>query len=308
MIATGEQLSATAPEPTPEERWHHERHGVIGASEVSAILGVHPFKTALEVWARKTGRIDDVAAAREEALWGQLLEDPIAREWSRRTGREIIDHGRYALCLDAEAPHLGATLDREIVGPPPEALEIKTKDRYHPEWSHGQAPLYEVVQVQSQLAVKGWDRGVLAALVGRQLRTVTVERDDRLIASIREEVEEFWARYVATDTEPPIDVTHARAFEAVKMLHPRDSGATIDLAPDLLAVVDRWEEVAGALREAKRDKDALQAQLCQAIGDATFARLPAGRLKWATETRTHRCESCGHEKVVESRVLRRLKK
>ena len=75
------------------------RHG-IGASEVSAILGLNPYRSCFEVWASKMdtapaqGGIAEEAAASEAATWGVLLEPVVRTEVARRIGRRIFIPGK----------------------------------------------------------------------------------------------------------------------------------------------------------------------------------------------------------------------
>lgn len=86
------------------------RHG-IGASEVSAILGLNPYRSCFEVWATKVtpGPMlpgDDLDGARiigrevaealdsEAATWGVLLEPVVRTEVARRIGRRIFIPGK----------------------------------------------------------------------------------------------------------------------------------------------------------------------------------------------------------------------
>lgn len=87
------------------------RHG-IGASEVSAILGLNPYRSCFEVWAQKMkqremydehakatgqstepGWLDDSAGS-EAATWGVLLEPVVRTEVARRIGRRIFIPGK----------------------------------------------------------------------------------------------------------------------------------------------------------------------------------------------------------------------
>lgn len=88
------------------------RHG-IGASEVSAILGLNPYRSCFEVWAGKVApqrkptsgsegieqhlseREADQAAG-EAAQWGVLLEPVVRAEVARRIGRRIFIPGKEA--------------------------------------------------------------------------------------------------------------------------------------------------------------------------------------------------------------------
>jgi putative phage-type endonuclease len=46
--------------PASREEWLSLRKNTIGASEVAALLGVHPWLTAYELWARKSGLIPEI--------------------------------------------------------------------------------------------------------------------------------------------------------------------------------------------------------------------------------------------------------
>lgn len=70
--------------------WLAARRFGIGASEVSAVLGLNPYRSCFEVWAQKvTGSTDNAADESEAAQWGTLLEPLVMSEVSRRIGRPI---------------------------------------------------------------------------------------------------------------------------------------------------------------------------------------------------------------------------
>ena len=78
------------------------RHG-IGASEVSAILGLNPYRSCFEVWAGKVATSGELEAGRvvgqeadstEAATWGVLLEPVVRTEVARRIGRRIFIPGK----------------------------------------------------------------------------------------------------------------------------------------------------------------------------------------------------------------------
>lgn len=70
------------------------RHG-IGASEVSAILGLNPYRSCFEVWAQKMKQREmDDSASTEAATWGVLLEPVVRTEVARRIGRRIFIPGK----------------------------------------------------------------------------------------------------------------------------------------------------------------------------------------------------------------------
>lgn len=97
--------------------WLLARHKGIGASEVAAILGMNPYRSAFAVWAEKVAPEPpaDSDEETEAARWGNILEEPIAQEVSRRIGRRLVDHGRHTIFYnDRLSVPLFASLDREI--------------------------------------------------------------------------------------------------------------------------------------------------------------------------------------------------
>lgn len=71
----------------PREEWLNYRRRGIGGSDVAAILGVSPFRTARDIYYDKIGV---VAVEPDESNWvplemGNLLEDLVARIFQKRS-------------------------------------------------------------------------------------------------------------------------------------------------------------------------------------------------------------------------------
>jgi len=60
------------------------RRKVVGGGDVAAIVGVHPYKTAHDVWLEKLGLA--VIEENEAMYWGKVLEPVILAEYERREG------------------------------------------------------------------------------------------------------------------------------------------------------------------------------------------------------------------------------
>ena len=61
------------------ESWLEARRKGIGGSDISAIAGVNPFKSAIDVFLEKTGRVR--FPENKNMRWGKILEDPVAKEY-----------------------------------------------------------------------------------------------------------------------------------------------------------------------------------------------------------------------------------
>ena len=73
---------------TPEQ-FHQLRSKGIGASEISAILGIDPYMTPFKLWQKKTGRLDrdpDNMFTRA----GHKLENAVAEYFEEESGNHVI--------------------------------------------------------------------------------------------------------------------------------------------------------------------------------------------------------------------------
>ena len=263
------------------ERWLAERRAGIGGSDVAAILGLSPFKTAFEVWLDKTSAeltrnpIDDL----ERIQFGRLMEDIIAREYARREGvkvrrrNELVRHARY--------PWMIANVDRLIDGQRC-GLECKNVDAMAfrlGDWGEpgtDQAPDEYVLQCQHYMIVLDYPVWHLAACVGgNRLVHFVIERDAELAEMLIDAEREFWQR-VEQRQAPAMDYEHPTTHAVLTRLYSGTNGETIQLGEDIA----HWHDVkAQADRLAKQYHDVSEAarnHILEAIGRASVGLLPDG--------------------------------
>lgn len=287
-----------------ESAWLETRRLGLGASESAALFGVTAWDSPYSLWAGKLGLLE--GKPKNEAMrWGTKLESLIADEYAESTGHALKDFGRYSIMRSSQTPILFATLDRVIESAPghdgPGVLEIKAVGAHREdEWAE-EPPLRYQVQLQHQLAVTGYSWGVLAVLFGGQkFGFIEQPRNDKFIGALAKKAKDFW-RHVESGEPPSVDGAK-QTEEALKYLHPNDSGATVELPPEAADWDAQLEQIDADLKALEMRKREVRNQLIAAIGDASFARLPNGvRYSYKTTTRK------GHE-VKEStfRALRRL--
>ena len=89
----------------------------IGGSDVAAILGFSPYKSPYQLWLDKTGRSERKESQNESAHFGNLLEDVVAKEFSRRSGMKV-QRVTQQLTLEniGESWAIG-NIDRAVVNP-----------------------------------------------------------------------------------------------------------------------------------------------------------------------------------------------
>ena len=267
------------------DQWLEVRKGGIGSSDAAAAVGLHPYKSQLQLWMEKTGRdsnfpVIDPQDDSSPMYWGTLLEPIVAAHYTRRTGHKV--RRINAVLQHPDRPWMLANIDREVVGASDvQILECKTTGIHGARlWRDG-VPEYVQLQDMHQLAVTGKAAADVAVLLGGQeLQVFRIDRDEALIAQLIALERQFW-EYVERDQQPPADGSDS-ADLALRCLYPRDSGTTLDLSDDM--------EMSGAfsdllaVREVIGTQSALEAQLKQRIqqrmGDATRAVFETGEVSW----------------------------
>ena len=267
------------------DQWLEVRKGGIGSSDAAAAVGLHPYKSQLQLWMEKTGRdgglpMVDPNDDQSPMYWGTLLEPIVAAHYTKRTGHRV--RRVNAVLQHPEHPWMRANLDREVVGAPDvQILECKTAGIHGSRlWREG-VPEYVQLQVMHQLAVTGKQAADVAVLLGGQeLQVFRIERDAAMIAQLIALEQQFWW-YVEQDKEPPADGSDSAEL-ALRSLYPRDSGTTLDLREDLVMSAVFSDLL--AVREVIAAQTAAEARLRQSIeqhmGDATRALFETGEVSW----------------------------
>ena len=215
--------------------WLRERQKGIGGSDVGAILGVNKWKTAFQVYLDKTEEIVQVDEPSEAAYWGTELEDMVAREFTKRTGKKVRRDTTHF--VSKEYPFMVANIDRRVVGENA-ILECKTVNQWGAkEWEGDEIPPSYLLQVQHYLYVTGAEKGYIAALIGGQhFIWKEVAKDEELIKIIIDAESEFW-NMVVNKTPPALDGSSA----AEQYINKRFNEADTEL--DEVALYAQHEEL-----------------------------------------------------------------
>lgn len=293
------------------EEWLAGRSASIGASESAALFGLSPEgrESEYSLWAKKAGLVESEQIDAEWLDWGQILEDPIAQRYAKRTGHQLwTPPTPWCVAVHPRLPFLTATVDRWIVQAEGRAdrgdLEIKNVGAFNSDWrddGSDTVPLYVQAQVQHQLAVTGFSWAVVAALVGgNKLETFEIERNEEFIAELEAKAEEFWTK-VQRKEAPPVD-GKAATTRTLKRLHPDDNGETVALDARAAETCTLLEAAKDAKKNAEARIDEYGNSLRALLGPNTFGALPGGRLVSLKTT-----ERKGYTAVVEPTKFRTLK-
>lgn len=270
---------------TTREAWLELRKPVITSTEISALFGLSPYMTALELALLKRGEIDDAFQENDRTRWGTRLQDSIA-------GGIAEDYGILAspltMFITADNCRIGASFDWHIHGINDNRiddsqlrilfgkygnglLEIKNVDSrvYRDKWTEEESPAHIELQLQHQLECSGRDWGVIAALVGGNTPQLIIRERDRDVGrAIRTKVNEFWSNLEAGILPPasmPQDADTLRRLynysEPGKLLDAQNDTAIAELCRE-------YKEAGDVEKSAKDKKDVARAHLLERIGDA----------------------------------------
>jgi predicted phage-related endonuclease len=252
---------------TPEQRAERRNH--LGSSDLAAILNLDPFKTAWDVWASKTGQLDDYAPelldGADPRYAGNILESSVLQFAADRLGpveanrHKEIEGSPIAVNTDAVVVASGEPVEAKTVGL---FGRLRDEEYWGEDGSVNQVPDRVIIQAHAHMIA--WDRGLchIPALIGgRGLVMLGVTRDDRLASTILFRANEFWQRYVLPKSPPP-DV--AGSIEILKLVR-RQPNKVVPLDPTL---VEAWLKAKDAESEAKDAAESAKAAVLTALGDA----------------------------------------
>jgi putative phage-type endonuclease len=237
------------------QEWLRERKNYLGGSDLGAIAGLNPYRTALDVYLDKTS--DDISEETNAAMrWGNLLEDVVAKEYAQVTGYDIeiepntIYHPEYKF--------LAANIDRWVdrwVNNGTHILECKTagftKAKEWGDLGTDQIPESYLVQVAYYAAICDVPKVDIAVLIGGQdFRIYTYERNKELEEKLIKIACNFWHNHIEKRI-PPKCVNTRDTFN----LFPQSNYHEIVAESNIL---EKWEQLKTAKEEESRIADTIE--------------------------------------------------
>lgn len=303
----------------------------IGGSDIGAILGLNHYRTPYDVFLDKTAPEIQPDTAGEAAYWGTTLEDVVAKEYQRRTGRKVqrVNH----LLRHPEHDFAIANIDRAIINPDisgavrwkdgrlttDSLLECKTANGFAAsEWGEpgtDSVPDSYLCQCQWYLGVTGCQTAELAVLIGGQdYRIYTIACDPELFADMLEIAGKFWR-----NCQRGIPPAPSNTDEALKHWPRHIAGKSVIVDVSIKDKCDRIANISSEIAALKAEEDALKTDVMLAFGDAEKIVCDGHTLAtWKTQT-AKRLDSkrlkeelpdiaARYTKETETRVLRLKRK
>lgn len=257
-----------------------DRRSYLGGHDMGAIVGVHPWLSAVTVQARKLGT-EDEAEPTERMKLGLWLEDGIIAAWAdrhpeykvRRTG--FVQHPRH--------PFLGGHPDRIVWGGPTKGI-LEVKASQSGGWGKDPAgntvPPYVVVQAQYYAGLAKAHEIHVARLTGTSaVEVYRIPVDRELYGALVEEGRRWWDRHVIRREPVEPDGTEAYTRE-LRRRWPKDLGEEIVATPDQQLLARAYQRAASEAKAADRRKAEAQQRIETAMGVASSMVGPDFRITW----------------------------
>lgn len=252
----------------------------IGGSDIAAIAGVHPYKTAADVYARM---VADVAPQFDNARMalGRAMETHIITEYCKRhdldpstleRNPELVHPVHKWRRGEPDALHRESRLGIEA--------KLVVSPRQYVRWGEvgsDNVPDEYLCQVHWYAALANTERFVIVAFIEGDLREYHVARDTEAEAMLFEIGAKFMRDHVEKRVPPPLV---GCAPESLRALFPANRSPLREATPEEAARIMAYAHAKTALDDATAQHDRLKAELQAAINDAEGITSPFGRVTW----------------------------
>lgn len=275
---------------TSRAAWLAMREVNIGASDVGALFGLSPHKTALQLWAERSGRLPPDTSDSMAMRRGRILEPAVAAalreahpEWAIRPAN---------IYFELTGSRLGATPDfyawtsmaEYEAGATPTLIQAKTvlAEVYEEEWTPA-PPAHYLMQCQAEMLASGLQACILAALVldGREypIREYAFTADEEIQASIEKAARRFWD-CVATGVEPAMKPAQDGATFGA--LYPSSDETIQSLHGDgvFVALCEQYEAAQKAVKKAEEAKEEAATRIKERLRNHLGADARDYRVRW----------------------------
>lgn len=186
--------------------WLLKRKIGLGGSDMSAIMGVNPWKTPLDIKLDKEMQLITESTS-ESMIFGNKLEPVVADTYAERFNKKLstpvglYQHDKYDIIV--------GTPDRLIDGER-KGLEIKTSS-ISSIWGANNSsdiPEYYRIQCEWYMAIMDYDEWDLAVLInGHDFRVYNIKRDLNREKILIETAVNWWDKFIVNNEFPEIDGT-----------------------------------------------------------------------------------------------------
>ena len=259
------------------EAWLEKRRHCIAATDVSAIVGLHPYKTAHEVYLEKTGqRTEQEPNAAMQT--GTDLEPYIAAVYRQRYQAETL---KAEFCTHPSHPELGCTPDFYVGSDT--VLEIKWCGQ-HAAQNFGEegtddVPDHYLCQVNWQCYVTGRSKWILYVLGPWGFRKYEGSHNKEFTQRLAFAALKFWGEYIKSENPPPLS-GHAPDSVYVNQRAPLDDGSIVQAGYEQECEIAELGNKLESLASLELEVEGIKNRLKDFMGEASILKSDSGSFTW----------------------------
>lgn len=259
------------------EEWLVLRKNGIGGSDVGAVCGMNPYKTAIQVYYDKIS--DTVELIDNEAMkQGRAFEDYVASRFMEATGKKVRKSN--FMYIHENYPFMLADIDRWVVGENA-GLECKTANTFMADqWRDG-VPVSYLLQCYHYIATCNADAWYIAVLIyGREFKYYKIERDEQILESLVEIERDFWINNIGKGIIPEPD--GSKTADKVLSECFKDAGNKNILLTGFNEQLERRQELQELIDKLDKEKNTIDQKIKLFLGeqDAEIAENDRFRVSW----------------------------
>ncbi|MCG1009253.1 YqaJ viral recombinase family protein [Salinicoccus sp. ID82-1] len=265
------------------QEWLKERQKGLGGSDAGTILGVNKWKSKTQLFFEKVDPEMIQEIDNEYIYWGNTLENIVAEEFARRTGKRVRRDNR--MLRHPEHDFMLANLDRVVVGEKA-LLECKTTSQFNKDqWEGDEIPAQYLCQVQHYMAVTGYEKAYIAVLLGgNTFIWKEIKRDEELIDIIIQAEKDFWENNVQAGVIPEIDGSQATS-DFINNMYKDIDNEEVALSEDADTLLKAIEACKRDIKETKDLQSKYENQLKDQLGHNVAGKTSNFLVTWKPQTR-----------------------
>jgi len=278
----------------------------LGGSDVGAILGFSKYRTALDVWLEKTGRVVNTVD-NLPVRFGTFAEEFVASEYATQTGFALV-HSEQGV-VHPQYPFMVGHIDRFVFDSTNQVdselfnsngscaashlLECKTASPFNQsDWGDlgtDEVPMSYLVQCLWYLAITNLERCDVAVLFGNSdFRIYEVYRDKELEDLIISKAAAFWNDYVMQDTPPP-----AQCESDYQKLFKREvAGKAVEADPSVCELTQKLQILNSEIKSKEVEISHIKQTIMGRMGEAEMLTYQGQILAtWKSPKQSYRLDS-----------------
>jgi putative phage-type endonuclease len=244
----------------------------IGASEISAVLGINQYKTPLKLWRIKVG-LDEDDEGNVFTIAGNMLENAVADYFQEFSGHRVIKRSAKVYSVDHPTlSHIFCSPDREYFDKEggKGVLECKTTQK---DIDKDDFPLDWFCQLQYQMGILGLKKGAIAWLKrGLDFDYMEFDFDQEFFDTLVLRATDFWENHVLAGVEPPMINE-----DDVNLKYPVSTELVIEATDEMVEVYHDIVKLDTEIKEKTKKLDFMKEQVKLSMKDA-------GRVDYSGQT------------------------